>query len=106
MFANDHCRISSSSLRDKHITDIPDNYTLLDYGLIYYNSGTAITAEYLTLDNVGVSGIKKAKYWAANVTDLGYGVSVVGYVTVEDAEGHVTTIYTEELGAKYSDLAG
>ena len=84
--------------------NIPDDYTLQDYGLIYYNSGTVITTPYLTLENVGICGIQKAKYWSANITDNGYGVTAVGFVTVKDANGYVTTLYTGELGAKYSDL--
>ena len=82
-----------------------NGYTVEDYGLIYYNSGNVIHTEHLTLENVGVCGIQKAKYWGANITDNGYGVVCVGFVKVKDANGYVTTLYTEELGAKYEDLA-
>ena len=58
------------------------------------------------MENVNVCGISKAKYWGANITDNGYGVVCVGFVTVKDANGYVTTLYTDELGAKYSDLVG
>ena len=80
------------------------DYTFEDYGLIYYNSGNVIHTEHLTLNNVGVCGIQKAKYWGANITDNGYGVVCVGFVKVKDANGYVTTLYTEELGAKFADL--
>ena len=79
-------------------------YTVEDYGLIYYNSGNVIHTEHLILSNVKVCGIQSAKYWAANITDNGFGVVCVGFVNVKDANGYVTTLYTEELGAKYSDL--
>ena len=84
--------------------NVPAGYSVEDYGLIYYNSGNVIHTEHLTLENVGVCGIQKAKYWGANITDKGYGVVCVGFVKVKDANGYVTTLYTEELGAKYSDL--
>ena len=80
-------------------------YTVEDYGLIYYNSGNVIHTEHLTLGNVGVCGIQNAKYWGANITDKGYGVACVGFVKVKDAYGYVTTLYTGELGAKYTDLS-
>ena len=85
---------------------LPNGYTVEDYGLIYYNSGNVIHTEHLTLENVGICGIQKAKYWSANITDNGYGVTAVGFVKVKDANGYVTTLYTGELGAKYADLIG
>ena len=81
-------------------------YTVEDYGLIYYNSGNVIHTEHLTLENVDVCGIKSAQYYGANITDNGYGVVCVGFVKVKDANGYITTLYTEELGAKYKDLIG
>ena len=81
-----------------------NGYTIEDYGLIYYNSGTVITTPYLTLENVGICGIQKAKYWSANITDNGYGVTAVGFVKVKDSNGYVTTLYTGELGAKFANL--
>ena len=86
--------------------DMPGGYTVEDYGLIFYNSGNVIHTEHLTLENVGICGIQKAKYWSANITDNGYGVTAVGYVKVKDANGYVTTLYSGELGAKYADLVG
>ncbi|MBR5371659.1 MAG: hypothetical protein IK130_05525 [Oscillospiraceae bacterium] len=81
--------------------NIPRGYSVEDYGLIYYNSGTVITTPYLTLENVGICGIKKAKYWSANITDIGYGVACVGFVKIKDETGYVTTLYTEELGSSF-----
>ena len=86
--------------------NVPGGYTVVDYGLIYYNSGTVITTPYLTLENVGICGIQKAKYWSANITDNGYGVTCVGFIKVKDKNGYATTLYTGELGAKYADLVG
>ena len=84
--------------------DVKSGYTVQDYGLIYYNSGTVITTPYLKLENVGVCGIQKAKYWSANITDIGYGVAAVGFVKVKDANGYVTTLYTDELGNSYKAI--
>ena len=85
--------------------DVPGGYTVEDYGLIYYNSGTVITTPYLTLENVGICGIQKAKFWSANITDNGYGVAAVGFVTVKDSHGYVTTLYTEELGSSFAAVS-
>ena len=85
--------------------NVPAGYSVEDYGLIYYNSGNVIHTEHLTLNNVGVCGIQKAKYWGANITDHGFGVVCVGFVKVKDANGYVTTLYSGELGAKFADLA-
>ena len=85
--------------------DIAEGYTLEDYGLIYYNSGTVIHTEHLTLENVDVCGIQKAKYWGANITDNGYGVVCVGFVKVKDAKGYVTALYSEELGGSFAALS-
>ena len=82
--------------------DVSNGYTVEDYGLIYYNSGTVITTPYLTLENVNICGIKKAKYWSANISDIGYGVACVGFVKVKDETGYVTTLYTEELGSSFA----
>ena len=84
--------------------DVPSDYTVTDYGLIYYNSGTVINTSHLTLENVGICGIQKAKYWSANITDNGYGVVCVGFVKVKDRNGYVTTLYTEELGNSYKAM--
>ena len=74
--------------------------------LVYCNGGDAIHTEHLTLENIGICGIQKAKYWAANITDTGYSVACVGFVKVKNSNGCVTTLYTGELGAKYADLVG
>ncbi|MBR5371660.1 MAG: leucine-rich repeat domain-containing protein [Oscillospiraceae bacterium] len=84
---------------------VSEGYTVEDYGLIYYNSGTVITAPYLTLDNVGICGIKKAKYWSANITDIGCGVSCVGFVRVKDWNGYEAALYTEELGGSFASVS-
>ncbi|MBP0989061.1 MAG: leucine-rich repeat domain-containing protein, partial [Oscillospiraceae bacterium] len=84
---------------------LPDGYTVADYGLIYYNSGNVIHTEHLTLENVGVCGIQKAKYWGANITDNGYGVVCVGFVKVKAPNGYVTTLYTEELGNSFAAVS-
>ena len=85
--------------------NVPKGYTVEDYGLIYYNSGDVIHTEHLTLNNVGVCGIQKAKYWSAKITDNGSGVTAVGFVTVKDGLGNETTLYTEELGGSYTALS-
>ncbi|MBP0974691.1 MAG: leucine-rich repeat domain-containing protein, partial [Oscillospiraceae bacterium] len=85
--------------------NVPEDYTVEDYGLIYYNSGTVITTPYLTLENVGICGIQQAKYWGANITDIGCGVACVGFVKVRDANGYVTTLYTEELGNSFAAVS-
>ena len=85
--------------------NLPDSYTVEDYGLIYYNSGNVIHTEHLILENVGVCGIQKAKYWGANITDIGYGVTCVGFVKVKAPNGYVTTVYTEELGGSFTAVS-
>ena len=83
-----------------------EGYTVEDYGLIYCQNGTATTAAQLTLDTVDNNNVKKAKYYSANITDLGSGVAAVGFVTIKDADGHVSTVYTQVMRGAYGETAG
>ena len=81
--------------------DLGVGYTVEDYGLIYCQNGTAATTAQLTLEAVDNTNVKKAKYYRANIADNGSGVAAVGFVTIKDAAGHESTVYTQVMRGAY-----
>jgi len=80
-------------------------YSLVEYGLIYNNTGEA-TVEELTLDNVDNKKIVQIKDKnASNIRDTGKGVTAVGYMIVKNEANLQAVIYTNDLGGKFAQLA-
>ena len=83
-----------------------DGYTISEYGMIYSNDGTVTDTSELTIDNVDGTRIKQGTgAYAARILDNGSGVVAVGYVKVEDSNGSTVTLYTDDIGGKYAELA-
>jgi hypothetical protein len=80
-------------------------YSLVEYGLIYNNTGEATVAD-LTLDNVdGEKIIRIQDKNGGNIPDNGKGVAVVGYMIIKNEDNQQAVIYTNDLGGKYAELA-
>ena len=87
---------------------IKDGYSVVESGILYVKD--AECTKELTLENVGLSGIKKkvsaenAGSQTLNVTDSGSGAKLRGYVTVSDGT-HKKTFYADEVSGTYAELS-
>lgn len=94
-------------VRTKFKYQVNEGWTLVEAGTIYCNDGTTTSIEDLTYEKALANKkhiIKKANT-NFSVSDIGYGVTAVGFIKVKDNNGLETVIYTDNLGGSFDPLA-